>query len=492
MEEFKNIKIALLGSGTVGTGVYKLIERQKDELPHKIGANLSVSKVLVRDKNKKREGINPEHLTDQWEDIITDDDIQIVVEVMGGIEPARTYITQALQAGKNVVTANKDLMAVHGGELLDIATENGCDLLFEASVAGGIPIIRPLKQCLAGNYISEVMGIVNGTTNFILTKMTHEGMEFDEALALATELGYAEADPTADIEGYDAGRKMAIMASIAFNSRVTFNDVYTEGITNITAKDIKYAEAMGCTIKLLGVAKNTDTGIEVRVHPMLIPSDHPLATVNDSFNAVFVKNFRAGAAWTGVAHLPEIVFSSNADNAVVGQAGNLFPYIIGFIVVMKDGYGQAVFGQAEFFGDQFPGPGNGIVFEIVAEREVAEHFKKRVVADGIADVVKVVVFAAGTDGFLRCGCAGIVAFFIAGKDMFELHHAGVGKHQGRVIIRNQRRGRDNFMVVFCEVIQKSASNVFQCCSHSNFISQMQFDLNLIFFRLFWDKSPANF
>ena len=288
MEEFKNIKIALLGSGTVGTGVYKLIERQKDELPHKIGANLSVSKVLVRDKNKKREGINPEHLTDQWEDIITDDDIQIIVEVMGGIEPARTYITQALQAGKNVVTANKDLMAVHGGELLDIATENGCDLLFEASVAGGIPIIRPLKQCLAGNYISEVMGIVNGTTNFILTKMTHEGMEFDEALALATELGYAEADPTADIEGYDAGRKMAIMASIAFNSRVTFNDVYTEGITNITAKDIKYAEAMGCTIKLLGVAKNTDTGIEVRVHPMLIPSDHPLATVNDSFNAVFV------------------------------------------------------------------------------------------------------------------------------------------------------------------------------------------------------------
>ena len=161
MEEFKNIKIALLGSGTVGTGVYKLIERQKDELPHKIGANLSVSKVLVRDKNKKREGINPEHLTDQWEDIITDDDIQIVVEVMGGIEPARTYITQALQAGKNVVTANKDLMAVHGGELLDIATENGCDLLFEESVAGGIPIIRPLKQCLAGNYISEVKAIVN-------------------------------------------------------------------------------------------------------------------------------------------------------------------------------------------------------------------------------------------------------------------------------------------------------------------------------------------
>ena len=152
MEELKNIKVALLGSGTVGTGVYKLIERQREELPHKVGAGLTVSKVLVRDKNKKREGIDPSVLTDQWEDIITDDEIQIVVEVMGGIEPARTYITEALQAGKNVVTANKDLMAVHGGELLDIASHNGCDLLFEASVAGGIPIIRPLKQCLAGNY----------------------------------------------------------------------------------------------------------------------------------------------------------------------------------------------------------------------------------------------------------------------------------------------------------------------------------------------------
>lgn len=288
MEELKNVKVALLGSGTVGTGVYKLVERQKEEMPYKIGANLTVDKVLVRDKSKKREEIDSSRLTDQWEEIITDDEIQIVVEVMGGIEPARTYITEALQAGKNVVTANKDLIAAHGGELLDIASQNGCDLLFEASVAGGIPILRPLKQCLAGNYLSEVMGIVNGTTNFILTKMTQDGMEFDEALALATELGYAEADPTADVEGYDAGRKVAIMASIAFNSRVTFDDVYTEGITNITSKDIQYAKEMGCDIKLLGVAKNTKEGIEVRVHPMLIPSNHPLASVNDAFNAVFV------------------------------------------------------------------------------------------------------------------------------------------------------------------------------------------------------------
>ena len=288
MEELKNIKVALLGSGTVGTGVYKLIERQREELPHKVGAGLTVSKVLVRDKNKKREGIDPSVLTDQWEDIITDDEIQIVVEVMGGIEPAHTYITEALQAGKNVVTANKDLMAVHGGELLDIASHNGCDLLFEASVAGGIPIIRPLKQCLAGNYISEAMGIVNGTTNFILTKMKEDGMDFGEALQLATDLGYAEADPTADIEGYDAGRKLAIMASIAFHTSVTFDDVFTEGITKITAKDMRYAKEMGCSIKLLGIAKNTETGIEVKVHPTMIPENHPLAAVNDSFNAVFV------------------------------------------------------------------------------------------------------------------------------------------------------------------------------------------------------------
>lgn len=288
MGELSKVKVALLGSGTVGTGVYKLIERQREEMPFKVGADLVVDKILVRDKNKKREGIDSSLLTDKWEDIILDDDIQIVVEVMGGIEPAHTYIMEALQAGKNVVTANKDLIAECGKELLDTAEENGCDLLFEASVAGGIPILRPLKHCLAGNHLTEVMGIVNGTTNFILTKMAEEGMEFKEALALATELGYAEADPTADIEGYDAGRKMAIMASIAFNSRVTFDDVYTEGITNITSKDIQYAREMGCAIKLLGVARNTDTGVEVRVHPMLIPSDHPLAGVNDAFNAVFV------------------------------------------------------------------------------------------------------------------------------------------------------------------------------------------------------------
>lgn len=281
-------KIALLGMGTVGGGVYEIIEKQKEEMPFKIGAALEVVKVLVRNKAKYADRIPAEKLTDVWEDVIGDDSIDIVVEVMGGIEPARTYIKAALEKGKHVVTANKDLMAMHGHELLELAGEHHCDLLFEAAVAGGIPIIRPLKQCLAGNNITEIMGIINGTTNFILTKMKEDGMDFGEALQQATDLGYAEAGPTADIEGYDAGRKLAIMASIAFHTPVTFDDVFTEGITKITAKDMRYAKEMGCSIKLLGIAKNTETGIEVKVHPTMIPENHPLAAVNDSFNAVFV------------------------------------------------------------------------------------------------------------------------------------------------------------------------------------------------------------
>lgn len=288
MEDKKTIKAALLGLGTVGGGVYKLMNRQKEEFPYKIGANLEIEKVLVRNLEKERPGIDSSLLTDNWQEILNDDSIEIVIEVMGGIEPAKTYIKEALQAGKNVVTANKDLLAEYGGELLDLAGEVKKDLLFEAAVAGGIPIIRPLKQCLAGNYLTEVMGIVNGTTNFILSKMTHEGMDFEDALKIAQDLGYAEADPTADVEGHDAGRKIAIMASIAFNSRVTFSDVYTEGITKISAKDIEYAKDMGFVIKLLGVARKKEDGIEVLVHPMLIPENHPLASVDDAFNAVYV------------------------------------------------------------------------------------------------------------------------------------------------------------------------------------------------------------
>ncbi len=286
----KVINAALLGLGTVGTGVYKVWKSQEPEMADKIGSRLNIKKILVRNLEKAARKVDdPSVLTDSWEEILNDPEIDIVIELIGGIDPARAYILEALKAGKHVVSANKDLIAVHGRELLDAAAAHKVDFLYEAAVAGGIPIIRPLKQCLAANHMSEVMGIVNGTTNFILTRMTREGMEFADALALAARLGYAEADPTADIEGLDAGRKVAILASAAFNSRVVLDDVHIEGITKISAGDIRYAREMGCDIKLLGVARNTPEGIEAYVCPMLIPSSHPLASVNDSYNAVFVR-----------------------------------------------------------------------------------------------------------------------------------------------------------------------------------------------------------
>lgn len=321
----KIIHAALLGLGTVGTGVYKVLKSQEEEMEQKIGAAVAIKKILVRNLKKAAAKLQePELLTDSWQEILEDESIDIIIEVMGGIHPAKEYITAALRAGKHVVTANKDLVASFGGELLDCAAEHHCDFLFEASVAGGIPIIRPLKQCLAGNHISEVVGIVNGTTNFILTKMTQEHMEFADALALATRLGYAEADPTADIQGYDAGRKVAIMASIAFNSRVTFEDVSTEGITHISSKDIRYAKELGCVIKLLGVAKNAENGIEVKVQPMLVPEGHPLASVNDSFNAVFVHGDAVDGAMfygRGAGELP-------TASAIVGDVFDIVRNIL--------------------------------------------------------------------------------------------------------------------------------------------------------------------
>lgn len=289
MEE-KKIGLALLGLGTVGFGTYKVLRAQQEEMLHKVGARLELRHILVRNREKAAEKTGrPELITDDFETILRDDEVQIVIELIGGIEPARTYIEKALRAGKHVVTANKDLLAADHGRLLDLAKENSCDLMFEAAVAGAIPVITPLKQSLAANHLSEVMGIVNGTTNFILTKMTQEGMEFSDALALAQRLGYAEADPTADVEGLDAGRKIAIMASIAFNSRVSFEDVRTEGISRITADDIRYARELGCVIKLIGMAHSDGSAVEVYVAPMLIPQSHPLAAVSDSYNAVFVR-----------------------------------------------------------------------------------------------------------------------------------------------------------------------------------------------------------
>ncbi|WP_408955945.1 homoserine dehydrogenase [Natroniella sp. ANB-PHB2] len=285
----KEIKVGLLGCGTVGSGVYKILEENATSIANKSGAQLTVSKVLVKDKSEELlVDVEEDKLTEDFEEIINDPEIEIVAELIGGVHPAKEFILEVLKSGRSVVTANKELMAKHGHELLITAREMGVDIYFEASVGGGIPIISPLKEDLAANKVTNIMGIVNGTTNYILTKMEQEGAEFSDVLAKAQELGYAEADPTSDIEGHDAAYKLAILASIAFESRVDIDDVYVEGITGITKEDILYAQELDYKIKLLAIGKQNN-GIEVRVHPTLVPREHPLANVNDVFNAIFVE-----------------------------------------------------------------------------------------------------------------------------------------------------------------------------------------------------------
>ncbi len=283
------ISIGMLGMGTVGRGVYRILNENRDGIEQKVGASIEIKKILVRDITKDR-GLELDQslLTTDACDVIDNPAIDIVVEVLGGIKPALDYSLKALKHGKSLVTANKDMIAAHGKELFEAAEDNGCDIFFEASVAGGIPIIRPLKECLAANRIRQVIGIINGTTNYMLTRMSEEGLNFGEALAQAQSLGYAEADPTADVEGYDAARKLAILASIAFNTRVPLDQVYLEGITRVTAEDIKYAAELNYVVKLLGIAKESEEGVEVRVHPALLSKNHPLATVNDVYNAIYV------------------------------------------------------------------------------------------------------------------------------------------------------------------------------------------------------------
>jgi len=291
----KQIKVGILGLGTVGSGTARILQENGDSIKLKVGSDIKIAKVLVRDLSRPRAVEIPlEALTDKVEDILENPEIDIVVEVMGGIEPARTYILKAMANGKSIVTANKELMAKHGKEILEAAEKNHVAIQFEASVGGGIPIIRPMKRCLAANDIEEIMGIINGTTNYILTKMTDEGSDFQEVLAEAQKAGYAEADPTADVGGYDAAYKIAILSSIGFSSRVSFDDVYFEGIDKVTAEDIEYAKDLGYTIKLLAIAKESPEGIEIRVHPTMIPSKHPLAAVKDVFNAIFVKGDAVG------------------------------------------------------------------------------------------------------------------------------------------------------------------------------------------------------
>jgi homoserine dehydrogenase len=291
----ETVKIGVLGCGNVGGPLVDLVRKGADDIAVRTGLRLEIARVAVRSATKPRlveldEGV----LTTDAASIVDDPDIDVVVELIGGIEPARELILSALRAGKPVVTGNKELLANVGAELFAAAEAAGVDLLFEAAVAGGIPLIRPLRESLAGERITRVMGIVNGTTNFILTRMTEDGASYSDALTEAQRLGYAEHDPTADVEGFDAGAKAAIIASIAFGCRVVAGDVYHEGIAGITTADIEFARRMGYVIKLLAIAHRDETGVGVRVHPAMVPVTHPLAAVRDSFNAVFIEGEAVG------------------------------------------------------------------------------------------------------------------------------------------------------------------------------------------------------
>jgi len=293
--ELPVLKIGMLGAGVVGSQVARLLSEDQRELSTRSGARLVLSKIAVRDISAQRAGIDSSLFTTDSQSVVRDPEIDIVIEVMGGIEPARTLILEAIANGKSVVTANKALLATHGADLYSAADKAGVDLYYEAAVAGAIPILRPLRESLVGDHVTRIMGIVNGTTNFILTKMDEEGSAFGEALAQAQALGYAESDPTADIEGFDAAAKAAILAGLAFHTRVTAADVHREGISQITAADVAVAKSMNHVIKLLAIAELTPTDqISVRVHPVLLPRNHPLAAVREAFNAVFVEAQSAG------------------------------------------------------------------------------------------------------------------------------------------------------------------------------------------------------
>jgi len=291
------IYLGIIGFGNVGSGTYHTLLENQASIDRKVGRPLRVKRIADVDWSRPRPlgvSVPPELRTTDARTLINDPEIAIVVECIGGIQPSLDLVLEALRGGKSVVTSNKELVARHGKELFDAAAARGLDLAFEGSVGGGIPIVRPLKSCLAGNRISRIMGIVNGTTNFILTRMREEGTEFGEALAEAQQLGYAEPDPTNDVEGFDAAFKLAILASIAFETRVLVEDIHREGITGLAARDMEYARQFGYIIKLLAIGAEVDGGLELRVHPTLLPLSHPLAAVSGPFNAIFVRGSSVG------------------------------------------------------------------------------------------------------------------------------------------------------------------------------------------------------
>ncbi|MDQ3570334.1 MAG: homoserine dehydrogenase [Actinomycetota bacterium] len=289
------VRVGVLGCGNVGAALVRLLADEGQTIAARTGVILEVARVAVRDVTRPRpEGLADGCLSDDAEAVVTDPAIDVVVEVIGGVEPARELVLAALKSGKPVVTANKELLADAGAELFEAAAASGVDLLYEASVAGAIPLVRLLRESLAGEHITRVMGIVNGTTNYILTRMTEDGASYAEALSEAQGLGYAERDPTADVEGFDAAAKAAIVASIAFGTRVVAGDVHREGISNVSSDDITVARRLGYVVKLLAIAERVEHEVAVRVHPAMVPVGHPLATVRDSFNAIFIEGEAVG------------------------------------------------------------------------------------------------------------------------------------------------------------------------------------------------------
>lgn len=291
----QEINIGLIGLGTVGMGVYTIIKDHQDDLRYKTGCKVIIKQVLVRDVSKPRDpSVNQLLLTDNYEAFFSDPELDIIVEVAGGVETAYTTIKNSLNKKKHIITANKDLMAIHGAELLNLAKENHCDLFYEASVGGGIPIIRSLSDGLASDKIKDVLGIINGTTNYILTKMDHENMTYEDALKKAQDLGFAESDPTSDVGGIDAARKMAILANLAFSMPIDLEDVRTKGIAGLNDSDLAFGKQLGYEMKLLGIAKIDQGAVEVSVGPTFIPHAHPLTSVHNEYNAVFVRGEAVG------------------------------------------------------------------------------------------------------------------------------------------------------------------------------------------------------
>lgn len=291
----ETIRVGLMGLGTVGSGVVRILNDHRDDLMRQTGSKIELKKVLVKDIDKTREiAISDDLLTTDPEEIVASPEIDMIVEVMGGIVQTKSLIERALKNGKHIVTANKDLMALHGAELLALAREYGCDIYYEASVAGGIPIIRALSDSFSSDRITRMFGIVNGTTNYILTKMSQEGASYDDVLKEAQALGYAEADPTSDVEGLDAARKMAILATLGFRMNVALADVEAKGISSVTREDILYGKRLGYELKLLGVAERDGDSVSVSVQPAMVHTSHPLASVNGVFNAVYVYGEAVG------------------------------------------------------------------------------------------------------------------------------------------------------------------------------------------------------